>query len=276
MKLKLKAVSLNPSRILIGLFSIFGLGIMSYLTYISYAQTQSFCDISEEVSCDIVITSIYSEIFGIPVAILGLVYFLIVLLLTLFNRRKEVFRTIFFLTLFVFIPSLYLTALELFVIKSICILCESSKVLMLAILITSFLAMRAKAKTIFWMSIPVVIAGLAATGIMYFAQTGGVTQEDHSEFISCLNEKGVVYYKSVRCSNCRRQEKLLGKAYLELNSVECHPEGKNPQPEFCLEKGISKTPTFLLEVNGKELKRLIGIQQVEDLAAFADCPVEGI
>ena len=63
-------------RFLITSAALLGLVIMSYLTYIHYANTSSFCDISKEVSCDVVTTSLYSEVFGLPVSVLGLGYFL--------------------------------------------------------------------------------------------------------------------------------------------------------------------------------------------------------
>ena len=183
------------SRAWIALFSIAGLGIMSYLTYLHYANAQSFCDLSQEVSCDIVTTSIYSEIFGIPVSVLGIFYFGGVLLLTAFNHKKKILQTVFLLTVFALIPSLYLLLTELLFIKSICILCETSKVLMAAILVTSYLAVRDSKKISLKLVAPVIIAGLVAAGVSYFAQAGGVTRQDYSELIACLNQKGVGYYK---------------------------------------------------------------------------------
>ena len=258
---------------MIVLCAITGIGIMSYLTYIHYAQSKSFCDISQEVSCDVVTTSIYSEIFGIPVSVLGLLFFAAVLFLVI-KRRDKAFQTLFIVTLFALIPSLYLSLTELIFINSICILCETSKVLMLIIFGASLWASGLDSKAAFRIGVPVLIAGLVAAGVTYFAQTGTVVKKDYSTFIQCLNSKGVVYYKSVRCSTCRRQEMVLGEAYKKINSVECHPDGENPQPELCLSKKISKTPTFLMESGGLEVKRLEGLQQVKDLAAFTNCPVE--
>ena len=261
-------------RILILSLSIIGFGIMAYLTYIHYANTKSFCDISETVSCDVVTTSIYSEIFGLPISILGLGYFGLTFLLSAFYRKKLFYQLIFLLTLFVLIPSYYFTALEAFVIKAFCILCETSKILMLAILITSFAAMKEKFSAVLRLAIPVIIAGLVAAGVTYFAQTGNVVKRDNTAFVQALNVKGVVYYKSVKCNNCKRQEKLFGEYIKKLNSVECHPEGENPQPELCLAKGIKKTPTFLIEEGGVEVKRLEGLQQLDDLAKWAQVPFE--
>src|SRR3990167_10850278 len=261
-------------RILIISLSIIGFGIMAYLTYIHYANTKSFCDISETVSCDVVTTSIYSEIFGLPISILGLGYFGLTFLLAIFHRKKAFYQLVFLITLFVLIPSYYFTALEAFVIKAFCILCETSKLLMLAILITSFVAMKEKASIVFRMAIPIVLAGFVAAGVTYFAQNAKTTTKDHTPFVEALNEKGVVYYKSVKCTNCKRQEALLGEAYTKLNQIECHPEGINPQVELCLEKKIDHTPTFIIEADGVEVKRVVGLQSLEKLADFAQVPRE--
>lgn len=242
---------------------------MAYLTYIHFANTQSFCDISETVSCDVVTTSIYSEIFGLPISIMGLGYFGFTFLLSIFHRKKAFYQVIFFLTLFVLIPSLYFTALEAFVIKAFCILCETSKALMFTILAVSFVAMKQKFGWVARNAIPVLIAGIVAAGVTYFAQASTITQADYTTFVTSLNEEGVIYYKSVKCNNCKRQEAMLGEAYKKLNSVECHPDGENPQVELCLQKKIRKTPTFLIEEGGIEKKRLEGLQPLDDLAKWA-------
>ncbi len=261
-------------RIITLLISATGFGIMAYLTFIHFTEKTSFCDISETVSCDVVTTSIYSEIFGLPVSILGLGYFGLTFLLILLNRKKSVFQLIFFLTLFVLIPSLYLSSLEYFVIKAWCVLCETSKALMFAILAVSFVAMKQKASVVFRMAIPIVIAGIVAAGITYFAQASTGAQKDYTPFVEALNEKGVVYYKSYTCNNCKRQEQMIGDAYKKLDFVECHPKGPDGNPELCLQKDITHTPTFILEPDGIEVKRVTGLQSLEELADFAGVPQE--
>jgi uncharacterized membrane protein len=259
----------NLPRILIALISVGGFGIMAYLTYIHFARATSFCDISETVSCDVVTTSIYSEIFGLPVSILGLGYFGLTFVLAVVQRTKAFYQLIFFLTLFVLMPSLYLTATEMFIIKAFCPLCETSKALMVAILGVSFVAMKKQFGWVLRNAIPVIIAGVVAAGVTYFAQASTTTQADYTTFVTSLNQQGVVYYKSVKCNNCKRQEAMLGEAYKKLNSVECHPDGENPQVELCLQKKIKKTPTFLIEEDGIEKERLEGLQPLDDLAEWA-------
>ncbi|MDP2676762.1 MAG: vitamin K epoxide reductase family protein [bacterium] len=260
-------------RILAILFAFAGLGIMIYLTYLHYANAQSFCDFSAEVSCDVVTTSIYSEVFGIPMSLLGIGFFSLLIVLLFFYKKDAVFQSVFFLALFMLVPSFYLTFIEVSVIKAFCVLCESSKVTMIGILIISFLAARKTTPIPLRNTIPIIIGGLLVVGITYFAQMSGGTKEDYSELFLCANDNQVIYYKSVRCSSCRRQEQVFGPAYSKLQSIECHPDGDNPQPELCLEKNITKTPTFIIERDGVEVKRAIGIQQIPEFADFAGCSV---
>jgi len=149
----------NNIKLLMRIFSLLGLVIMVYLTYIHYANASSFCDISENVSCDVVTTSLYSEVFGVPMSLLGVFYFGFVFLCSFFCAKKNLYQTVFLLTVLVLFPSLYLTAMEFFVIDSICILCESSKVLMLGILVVSYLGLRAYVRVTLQLIVPVFIAG---------------------------------------------------------------------------------------------------------------------
>ena len=238
---------------------------MAYLTYIHYANARSFCDISAEISCDVVTTSIYSEIFGVPVSVLGILYFATVLATVLLKPTFRAFRTLFFITVFVLIPSLYLSLMEYFFIKAFCILCETSKVLMIVILATLWSLLRPQIKNLSRLVAPLVIAGVVVSAMIYFVQTGTVVKRDYSSLTTYLTEQGWVYYRSYTCSNCKKQEKLLGEAYKKLNSVECHPKGPGGNPELCLKKNISKTPTWLLEKDGQEVKRLEGYQTIQNL-----------
>lgn len=267
-------ITFTISSKLIALMSFVGISISLYLAYIKIFNTKSFCTLSETISCDVVNASIYSDIFGIPMSFLGVGYFGLVLLLTLFKRSISTNRFIFFLTVFVLMPSYYLTGIEIFVLQAYCILCEVSKILMIAILVLSFSQTKFKLKEALRMSIPIVIAGIVAAGITFLAQSGGGTKEDYSPFVDNLNSKGVIMYRSVKCANCKRQAKIFGKAYTKLNAVECHPEGPNPEPERCLKMGINKTPTFLIEQEGKEVKRLEGLQKLDKISEWAKIQLE--
>jgi len=101
------------------------------------------------------------------------------------------------------------------------------------------------------------------------------SQEELTTLALCLKEKGVVMYGSITCSGCRSQRKAFGDAFRHITEIECNPHIENTQAERCLEKKIRKTPTWVMEPNGQEIKRLVGYQLLEELALFADCEFQG-
>lgn len=99
--------------------AILGAGIAGYLTYTSIAGAQIVCGLS---SCGIVNSSEYSKFMGIPVSMLGLAFYLSLIVL-LFLKQKKLF---FIATLVGVIFSSYLTYLEAFVIHAWCQWCIMS------------------------------------------------------------------------------------------------------------------------------------------------------
>ncbi len=97
------------------------------------------------------------------------------------------------------------------------------------------------------------------------------TQETQAQLANCLTEKGWVMYSSFTCSACRAQHKAFGKAFKDIKVIECNPNAPNNQVELCLKRKIRKTPTWILEKNEKEIKRIEGYQLLENLAPASGC-----
>ena len=75
---------------LVIIFSILAVIIFSYLINVHYKEEkESFCDISTGISCDIVNKSVYSEIFGIPVALFGALTFLLIGVLSFIALKNK-------------------------------------------------------------------------------------------------------------------------------------------------------------------------------------------
>ena len=111
------------------LLCLAGLGIAGYLTYVHYAEIDPVCSTG---GCERVQASEYSEIAGVPVALLGLVGYLAIGLSLL--ARGDVGRALTAaLAIAGFGFSLYLTYLELWVIDAICQWCVASAVVMTAL-----------------------------------------------------------------------------------------------------------------------------------------------
>ena len=110
-----------------------------YLTWVKLVKTRLlFC--SATGGCETVNTSIYSEINGIPIAILGLGAYLAIAALLALEDRAGVLETygplaVFGLALTGTLYSAYLTYVELFVLRAMCPYCVASAVLITAIFI---------------------------------------------------------------------------------------------------------------------------------------------
>lgn len=112
-----------------------------YLTILKFSNNKSLC-IQGIGDCWSVNTSIYSEIWGIPIALLGMVAYAVILLLLWAEQRSHLIQQyadyiLFGVTLIGVIYSAYLTYLEIAVIKAICPFCVVSAVAMLILFIYS-------------------------------------------------------------------------------------------------------------------------------------------
>jgi uncharacterized membrane protein len=112
--------------------SVAGLGVAGYLTYVHYAGLHPVCVASG--GCETVQSSHYAKLAGIPVPLLGLIGYASILGSLLVPDDTGRMATAG-LAVVGFGFSLYLTYLELFVIKAICQWCVASAVLMTALAI---------------------------------------------------------------------------------------------------------------------------------------------
>ena len=108
-----------------------------------YASSKSsYCDFGANFNCDMVNRSIYSKVFGIPVALIGALGYSTLLLLTSLRRKKQQMPFVLFATSLAGVAfALYLTYVEGFVLGVWCVLCLSSMGLILAIAALSGLLM---------------------------------------------------------------------------------------------------------------------------------------
>lgn len=99
----------------------------SYLTIEHYFSVPLPCTIFN--GCETVLTSSYSVIFGIPVALLGVFYYLTVFILfacAIDTQKKVCAKLAISMTPLGFFASLYFVYLQISVIKAICLYCMVS------------------------------------------------------------------------------------------------------------------------------------------------------
>ncbi len=109
--------------------SVGGLGVSAYLTVAHYSHIKLACASSGIVNCEKVTTSAQSVFLGVPVAVWGLVFFVVMVALDLPMAWRSADRRIHALRLAATVVGmcfvLYLVSAELLIIKNICLWCTS-------------------------------------------------------------------------------------------------------------------------------------------------------
>ncbi|MBF0362671.1 MAG: thioredoxin domain-containing protein [Oligoflexia bacterium] len=102
---------------------------IDYMVNYSGAQFKSFCNINEFFNCDAVAASKYAHIFGIPVALFGVLGNLFLIIFIFWSRRKNevikrnlknILSIVFF---FYVLGSIYLASVSFFLLSSFCVVC---------------------------------------------------------------------------------------------------------------------------------------------------------
>jgi len=115
--------------------STFGIGVATYITIADSGGGSPVC-VAGSHGCQTVAESSYSHVFGVNIAVFGIVGYVVLLACALL--RGDVARMLGFLvSLSGFGYSFYLTYLELFKIEAICQWCVSSAVLMTLLFATN-------------------------------------------------------------------------------------------------------------------------------------------
>lgn len=113
--------------------TVVGVAVAAYMTIYKWTANDSMCLGSGE--CATVNASPYSEVYGIPVALVGLVGYLAILAILWLETRQKFFKEngplmIFGLGLTGFAFNIYLVYLEFYVIKALCPFCVASQITM--------------------------------------------------------------------------------------------------------------------------------------------------
>jgi uncharacterized membrane protein len=120
------------------ILSFLGIFIAGYLVYDHYNPGTLFCPDDERgwIDCGIVTHGPYNNILGIPLAHLGLLGFILIILFSALrllhwvrDYTESFFVFVLILSFFGALLTWYLTYLELFVIRKICIYCLTEFIL---------------------------------------------------------------------------------------------------------------------------------------------------
>jgi len=113
-------------RMMVPILAFLGLIDSAYLTMKHFTGGEVSCGAIPGINCDIVLGSMYSEVFGIPLALLGTFYYLTVLVIGIVYLKKQdnIFvKLLLMATSIGFIASLYLIYVQALVLNAYCTFC---------------------------------------------------------------------------------------------------------------------------------------------------------
>ncbi len=266
---------------LIPVLSALGILLSLYLTYIHLADSRAaFCAAGTD--CDTVRQSAFSAIMGIPVAAIGVAGYSVILILFLINMKKRTkWLLLYILALAGFVFSAYLTYIELFVIKAICMYCIFSAVVMTIIFLALIWSKSEYHPKLSASYIGVLSLAVAATVILGSAlgQPGksgaansrvydalGPSDSFQTGLAVYMGERGAVMYGSFKCPHCNQQKQMFGEAFRYIQYVECNPKGDNANPSLCLAKGIMHYPTW--EIDGRFYEGAMPLERLSEIAGY--------
>jgi uncharacterized membrane protein len=129
-------------RLALAVVALAGIGVAGYLTYVHYDESALICTTG---GCEEVQQSEYAELAGIPVALLGLLAWVAVLVLVAWDSPLARALTAG-VALVAAAFAVYLVVLQLFVIDAICVWCMVNDVVLIPLLaVFSLLRLRTPA-----------------------------------------------------------------------------------------------------------------------------------
>lgn len=125
--------------LLVAILALGGVAVSSVSLYHHYGTSRTaYCDLGENFNCDIVNRSTYSAILGVPVALVGIIGYVALLVLATFYRGEAHTPARLALASMAGLGfALYLTYIEGFVLAAWCVLCLSSLALIFCISVLS-------------------------------------------------------------------------------------------------------------------------------------------
>lgn len=118
-----------------------GLAVSGYLSYVKLADAPMIC-LEGAFQCDAIQQSVYAELAGFPVAVLGLLSYVALALLLFFQKRIEFLREngialLLGLVFFAWLYSMYLVYIQAFVLQAWCQWCVIHEIIITLLLIVT-------------------------------------------------------------------------------------------------------------------------------------------
>ena len=254
--------------------SLVGIALAAYLSWSAWiGGSVQGCGVGS--SCDVVLSSRWATLFGLPTALWG-VFAYVMLAGTAFVRRSDQhWWSAWTVALFGVLYSGYLTIVSLTILGAACPYCLTSLALMASIFslityqrpstLTGFSWPRWLSKTV-----PVAAAVIVILHLNYTGASSDVPQVEDPTVRALaihLAESGAMMYGAHWCPHCQDQKALFGASARRLPYVECSPGRQGtPQSTRCRAAQIKVYPTWI--INGRRIEETLTLEQLAKATNF--------
>lgn len=245
-----------------------GLLLSAYLLVAKILNAKLYCVLGS--GCDVVQSSRFAQLFGVPVAGFGLVFYAAILWFALARvdpaNRWGILTPV---ALAGAAASVVFTVVQQGILHTTCSLCMISALLTAGIL-ARLIWIRPKSaapRTWAWGGVAAAVAVALIVG-GYASSGQPAAANGYAEGLAIhLAKTNIKFYGAYWCPHCQDQKAMFGPAARLLPYIECDPRASNGQPTVCAKAGIRAFPTW--EIGGQKLE---GVLSLEDLARLSGYP----
>lgn len=260
----LRREHLPPDWIVLGLAAL-GVVLSLYLL-LSQGRALPFCAAGS--SCEIVQQSRWASLFGLPLALWGVGFHLLLVLVAVTGRTLlQRWQRLSTLALLGVLLSLYFNTVSGLMLQAVCLWCLLSLALLLAIFFRVLWQRPASVPGEGWGRWGLIraIVLVPALGVIAAAQAGWLSPpaDPRLEALALhLQRSGARYYGAFWCPQCQHQSDLFGRSAAHLPYVECSPGGRSAGFAVeCVTAGVQNLPTWVIDGQTHA-----GVLQPEELA----------
>ena len=254
-----------------------GLGILltGYLTLVAWlGEHPAYCGADSE--CDLVQSSRWSTLFGMPMALWGLLtYALLAGLAWRLRSRPSAWRATLLVACIGAGVSWFLTLVSVFQIEATCGYCLASLALMNVLLVLVLLRRPARMPEHGWRkALPFPIGAAIALVLGLHLHFSGIfdpaagPEDPHLRALAThLRDSGARFYGAYWCPACQEQKALFTASVDRLPYVECTPGGRSgPRAVDCVTRNIQEYPTWI--IGGQRYTGVVSVERLGRVSNF--------
>ena len=259
----------GPNGPLLAVSSL-GIALTAYLSWTAFSGA-AVQGCAAGGGCDIVLTSRWATLLGLPTALWGLLGYTALAAIAFVRRADTHWSYAWTVAFFGVCYSVYLTVVSLAMLESACPYCLTSLGLMTATLALVVWQRPPEMANRSWVGLVAGRGALAALVILLLhanyaapqAEPAGPEDPAIRALAEHLTEEGALFYGASWCPHCQEQKLLFGASADRLPYIECSPAGPNgAQTPSCRRAGVQTYPTWI--INGRAT-----VGQVLSLAQLA-------